>query len=280
MKLETNVFALRTTRVAHFATGAGLLALMAMAWMPQTMRAQEGSNPWVLDNVKTGGGRIQGTSGTPSVIQNGSGIIGGERSLTLVFGPNSDPFGQISTAQVRPSADPKVVPPALIWSNGFDTVPGFYVEYFGLNNDTPLNLNLTDYDRLRVSFEGLSTGVVLVAEVWYGGSFQYFAPLSCGLTASTSAFTVDLPFSAFTPGLAPITWNSLDGLLLQFSEGSSPLNSPNLAITGFSALMPRPLTRPRSRVPQPSRGFDPSRVHSIVLSPESDGIPTSQGDCL
>jgi hypothetical protein len=232
MKFKTNAFTHRATRVAHLSLGAVSLAAVALALMPQTMRAQ----PLILDNFQTGAGKVVATSGTQTVIQNGSGIIGGARSLTLVIGPSGDEFGQTSTVQVRPSADPKVVPPALLWSNGFDTVPGFYVEYFGLNNDTPLNLNLTNYDRLRVSFEGLSTGVVLSAEAWYGGSFQYYAPLSCGLTASTSSFTVDLPFSAFTPGLAPITWSDLDGLFLQFSEGTSPLNSPNLAVTGFYAL--------------------------------------------
>jgi hypothetical protein len=239
MHYETNAFAQTAKRLTRLARGASLLAALAMAWIPQTMRAQDGSDPWVLDNFRTGGGKLQATSGTHSVIQNGPGMVGGERSLTLVFGPNADEFGQTSTVQVRPSADPKVVPPAMIWSNGFDTVPYFYVEYDGLNNDTPLNLNLTNYnyDRFRISFKGLSTGVVLVAEVSYGGSFQYYANLGCGLTASNSSFTVDLPFSAFAPGLAPITWNSLDGLLLQFSEGTSPLNSPNMAIIGFSAIM-------------------------------------------
>jgi hypothetical protein len=100
MKFKTNAFAQTATRVAPVSGWACLLAVVAAAWMPQTMRAQEGSNPWVLDNFKTGGGKLQATSGTHSVIQNGSGIIGGARSLTLVFGPNADEFGQPSTVQV------------------------------------------------------------------------------------------------------------------------------------------------------------------------------------
>ena len=247
MKFTTNAFALRATRVAHLAHGAGLLALVALAWMPQTMRAQE--NPYVFDTFQTGGGKLQTTSGNQSVIQPGSGIIGGARTLTINYAASTDEFGQPSTVQVRPSADPKVVPPAMIWSNGFDTTPEFYVEYFGLNSDTPLGLNLTNYDRLRVGFQGLSTNVVLVAEVWYGGSFQYYGFQTCGLTASTRAFTVDLPVSAFTPGTIPITWSNLDGLLLLFSEGSSPLSSPNMAITGFSALLPTPLDPPTVTCP-------------------------------
>jgi hypothetical protein len=108
-----------------------------------------------------------------------------------------------------------------------------------------MGLNLTNCDRLRFSFEGLSTGVVLNTLVWYGGSFQYYAALPCALTASNSAFTVDLPFPAFTAGLSPITWSNLDGITYELTEGTSPLNPPNLAITGFYAL---PATDPAGTV--------------------------------
>jgi hypothetical protein len=62
MKLKTNVFAVS-------------LAAVAMAWMPQTMRAQ--GNALVLDNFQTGAGKIAATSGT----QTGSGIVVGGRSV-------------------------------------------------------------------------------------------------------------------------------------------------------------------------------------------------------
>jgi hypothetical protein len=145
-------------------------------------------------------------------------------------------FGQESTLQVRPSTS-KNVPSALIWSNGFDATPGIELEYFGLNQDTPLNLNLTNYDRFRVGFQGISTGIVLTAEVWYGGDFNTYGIESCGLPASDSPFTVDLPFSTFAPGTTPITWSALDGLFMELTEGTSALNSPNLAITGYSAIL-------------------------------------------
>jgi hypothetical protein len=203
-----------------------------MALMPQTMRAQE--NPLVLDNFQTGAGKIQATSGTQSVTQTGSGIVGGGRSISIVYNPAApSQFGQPSTLQVRPSADPKVLPPALIWSNGFDAVPGIEVEYAGQNADTPLGLNLTNYDRFRLSFEGLSGSIVLTAEVWYGGSFNFYGYQSCGLPASNIPFTVDIPFSAFNPGLSPITWSDLDGLFFELTEGASPLNSPNSGDHGF-----------------------------------------------
>jgi hypothetical protein len=80
--------------------------------------------------------------------------------------------------------------------------------------------------------------------------FKYDAALPCALTASNSSFTVDLPFSAFTPEqLAPITWSDLDGLTIEITEGTSPLNSPNLAITGFYAL---PATDPAGTVTCPT----------------------------
>jgi hypothetical protein len=203
----------------------------------------------VLDNFQTGAGKIAATSGTQSVTQPGSGIVGGGRNISIVYNPGAfSQFGQPSTLQVRPSTTK--VPSALIWSNGFDARPLIEVAYAGPNDDTPLGLNLTNYDRLRFSFEGLSTGVVLDAAVWYGGSFQYDAALPCALTASNSSFTVDLPFSAFTPEqLVPITWSDLDGLTIEITEATSPLNSPNLAITGFYAL---PATDPAGTVTCPT----------------------------
>jgi hypothetical protein len=144
MRFKTNAFAQTATRVAHLAHGAGLLAVVAMAWMPQTMRAQEGSDPWVFDDFSTAGGKLEATSGPHSVNQTSSEIIGGTRSISLNY-TASDPskFGQESTLQVRPSSK-KQVPSALIWSNGFDATPLIDLQYFGLDADTPLNLNLTN----------------------------------------------------------------------------------------------------------------------------------------
>jgi hypothetical protein len=48
-----------------------------MAWMPQTMRPQ--GNALVLDNFQTGAGKIAATSGTQTLTQTGSGIVGGGR---------------------------------------------------------------------------------------------------------------------------------------------------------------------------------------------------------
>ena len=57
------------------------------------------------------------------------------------------------------------------------------------------------------------------------------------LCPSNTPFTVDIPFTAFapTPGTT-IPWNAIGALLLDRTEGTSPLNSPNLAITGHSAI--------------------------------------------
>jgi hypothetical protein len=144
MKFKTNAFAHAATR------GAGLLAAAAMAWMPQTTRAQD----LTLDDFSTGPGKLEATSGSHTVSQTGTGIVGGTRNISLVYGKkDKSEFGQESTLQVRPSTS-KNVPSALIWSNGFDATPGIELEYFGLNQDTPLNLNLTNYDRFRVGFQG------------------------------------------------------------------------------------------------------------------------------
>ncbi len=103
MKLKTNAFALRATRVAHFATGASLLAAVAMALMLQTMQAQN----LIIDNFATGGGKVAATTGVQTVTQTGTGIYGGFRQITLTvqngLGVSTDPYQQPVQAQVRPS---------------------------------------------------------------------------------------------------------------------------------------------------------------------------------
>ncbi|MGC9945263.1 MAG: hypothetical protein ABSF64_02605 [Bryobacteraceae bacterium] len=222
MNFKTNAF-----------SGAAMLAAAAMALMPHTLRAQD----LTLDDFSTGAGKLTATSGSHTATQTGAGIVVGTRYISIVYGPGGSEFGQESILQVRPSTTKKV-PSALIWSNGFDASPLIQL-YWGPANygDTPLNLNLSPpYDRFRVSFQGLSTNIVLSASVWYGANTNMYAAESCGLLASNAPFTVDIPFTTFTTTEGPIPWNAIGGLLLEFSEGSSPLNSPNLAITGFSAI--------------------------------------------
>jgi hypothetical protein len=207
--------------------------LAAFALMPQMMRAQN----LTLDDFSTAPGKVTATSGTHTTALAGSGIIGGTRYISIVYNKNGSPFGQSSTLQVRPSTSTKV-PSALIWSNGYDASPEIQV-YYGPNTlaDPPLNLDLTAYNRFRLNFQGLATSLVLAALVDYGPDANIYADEFCTLPASNTPFTVDIPFSKLTPTAGTtIPWNAIGALLIELTEGSSPLNSPNLAITGYSAI--------------------------------------------
>src|ERR1022692_4499994 len=118
MKLKTKVFALRATRVAHLSLGAGLLALVAMAWIPQTMQAQN----LILDNFATGGGKVAATTGVQTVTQTGTGIYGWFRQIRLTVdngsGVSTDPYQQPVQAQVRPSARASDTS-SLLWSGRY-----------------------------------------------------------------------------------------------------------------------------------------------------------------
>jgi hypothetical protein len=245
MKLKTNVFALRATRVAHFATGASLLAAVAMALMPQTMQAQN----LIIDNFATGGGKVAATTGVQTVTQTGTGIYGGFRQITLTvqngLGVSTDPYQQPVQAQVRPSNSASD-PSSLLWSQGYGAVGRIDLEY-GNPPATPLNLNLTGYDRLRIDFSGLTDSLNFNIEAYDTNGVGGL----CGLNLSASgsngearAFTVDFPLSLFsvTTSGGTIDWSNIDLIDIIFQGASNLAISEFLAIPNGSTIKPAPFS--------------------------------------
>jgi hypothetical protein len=147
-------------------------------------------------------------------------------------------FGQTAGFQIRPSKNADV-PSALIFSAGYKTFPRLDV-FYGVNGDiVPLHLNLTPYDRLRVSFDGLNSVVNF--------NLQLYSPtgngqLGCNLSSPSSLpFTVDFPLANFaspeTIELSDITYMNM----ISQSGGVGDLGTMALAITRFEAV---PATTP------------------------------------
>jgi len=246
MKLKTNVFALRATRVAHFATGASLLAAVAMALMPQTMQAQN----LIIDNFATGGGKVAATTGVQTVTQTGTGIYGGFRQITLTvqngLGVSTDPYQQPVQAQVRPSNSASD-PSALLWSVGYGATSRIDLYYSGSSTTENLNLNLTGYDRLRVDFSGLTGPLnfnIAVTDINGIGGICGLNLGPSGYNSDAAKLTVDFPLSLFsvTTSGGTIDWSNIDLIDIIFQGASNLAISEFLAIPNGSTIKPAPFS--------------------------------------
>ena len=207
---------------------ASVLAGVAMALMPQTMRAQTTvpADFKVLDNFAKGDVKISGTSGTTTKSQDHSDIIGGTRTISLELGTGNDPYGQ--PVQVQVLTDPgNGVAPAFLWSVGYGAV-GRIDLFYGLG-PSPMNLNLAGYDRFRIVFGGLTNVLNFNLEAVQGSNNE---GATCGINISPypAPFTVDFPFSAYVLNGAPLDFGDISLFDIIF-QGAA-----DLAITGFYAI--------------------------------------------
>jgi hypothetical protein len=225
MKLTTNAFQFPATRVANVALSAGLLALVGLALTPLTMRAQDLS----LDNFATGAGKISATTGTHTATQTGDGIVGGSRTIRLGIDSNGNEFQQPVQVQVLPSTATSV-PSAFLWDVGYGALPRIDLVY---GYTTSLGLTLTAYNRFRLSFNGLSVPLNFNIVAWQSNNVA--SENGCDLSYVQQPFTVDIFLAGFNNTGAPVMWENIETIDIVF-QGASITGSPNLAITGFSAL--------------------------------------------
>ncbi len=225
MNTKTNAFAF--PRMAGQAVGASLLALVSLVLAPRTAQAQSQS----LDNFATGVGKVSASSGVHTVQQTGSGIVGGTRTIILSVGSGTNnPFDQTSVVQVRPSTK-ETIPSALIWDVGYAAASRIDLEY---GNGAPLGLDISSYNLLTVSFNGLAGNLNFNIEAWQPDGESAMA--GCNLGPVDYAFNVDLPMTAFTLlNGNEIDWSNISLIDIIFQAGTAADNS-NLAITGFSAM--------------------------------------------
>jgi len=158
--------------------------------------------------------------------------VGGTRTISLSILADNNEFNQLSEVQTKPSASSSV-PSALIFSPGYKVFGALELGY-GLTDAgvPPLNLNLTQYDRLRFYFDGLSNGLNFNVEANYGSSY-----FDCGINIFGpyySPFTVDFPFSQFTPGSAA-DWSTIEYIIAEFQQADGPLSQ--MAITNIEAIL-------------------------------------------
>ena len=231
-------------------TGAGLgfrasvLAAVAMALMPQTMRAQTPlpvvpKTFMILDDFTKGPQTINIASGnqTNSYTDplNDGHIVGGTRAFELTIGAaGNNPYGQPVQVEVLPN--PGSVFPAFVWSVGYGVIgPRIDLGYgFEGPSKSPLNLRLGGYDRIRVMFGGLvgNAGFDLVA---FQGSNLEAGSCSVAVEAFPGPFAVDFPLNAFVLGSGGVDFSDIaafDFILQNQGLGFGA----DLAITGIYAI--------------------------------------------
>jgi hypothetical protein len=189
-----------------------------------------------IDNFKTGRVTMKGSlTETTTTTQTGDGILGGNRAIQMIpdyFGLNT--FSQPAQVQVLPSGSASV-PSALLLSNGYSAFPGVWVFYGAANDGTPpLNFDLVPYNQLQLSFAGLSNGLDLIIEA--DDPNGAYGAVSCGVSSQGGgAFTINVPLANFNnPSL---DWSNISSILVGFFAGNI-YGTPNLAVTGFSAILP------------------------------------------
>jgi hypothetical protein len=228
-------------------TGAGLtrrasvLAIVAMAAMPQITHAQTTvpTTFKVLDDFTKGADTINIKSGNETKSYTDTGaladdhIIGGTRAFELTVGvAGNNPYGQRVGVEVLP--DPgNSLPSSFVWSVGYGVIgPRIDLQYG--SGASPLKLNLSGYDRIRVMFSGLvgSLGFDVVA---FQGSNLEAGSCSLGILPFPGPFAVDFPLNAFTLGSGGVDFS--DTALFDFILQNQGLGfGADLAITGIYAI--------------------------------------------
>jgi hypothetical protein len=147
-------------------------------------------------------GAKQTTDFVKLTTQKGSGIVGGVRATQLAVPLAGNIFGQNAFLQIKPAT--AVAPAGLFFGGGFQVDNRLDMSYGYSENPKKLlhNVNLTPYDRIRLTFSGVNGTVDFVFEIWsnIGGTFTG-EDWNCDLAPSTQSnwpateFTVDLPFN-------------------------------------------------------------------------------------
>jgi hypothetical protein len=197
---------------------------MAMALMPQMMRAEVPAGFKLLDDFTKGNNQpVQlptgiGTQSNSYTDPHPDGDpIGGFRVIEVVENAANNPYSQPVQAQVVTDPGNGAAPAFVGWF-GYGATGRIYLLYGSVAS--PLNLYLTNYDRFRFVFSGLTNGLgsfdLTAFQGYIPGSTTNNESAACGLDVTPNAtslvaptqFTVDFPISAFNAGAA-IDWSNI-----------------------------------------------------------------------
>ena len=208
------------TRVA-----TALLGIAVLASFPGSARADS----VILDDFTTGAYSKSLHCGEHSAFRNGT-MIGGVRNtfFQVPCGDGANPFDQTASLEILKDGP-------LAFGAGIRVFHRVEVLYgFDKGGFTPLNLDLTGFDRLRVKFD--SNDLVLnfnVVVLMQDGTSRVQA--ACNLQPGTLPFNVDLRFAEdFATQTGTPDWSDVDAVDIIFQSGSA-IGANDYAVTAFNA---------------------------------------------
>jgi hypothetical protein len=163
----------------------------------------------VFNGAKQTGDLIKQTS------QNGSHILGGKRFTQLELQLGGNPYLQSADLQVKTGNANLPLPAALVSSSGYAAAsnPIWWYGEFG-DVGKPLDVDLTPYDRIRVTFASISGGINFDIEAWSANDKETI--FNCGMMNSETTLVVDFPLAN---GLGNANLADVTGLLFETEEG-------------------------------------------------------------
>lgn len=203
-----------------------LLGIAALAAFPSGARAASS----ILDDFTTGRYRKHLRCGGDSAFQNGT-MIGGVRNTSFLVpcGGGANPFEQSASLEISKGGP-------LAVDSGIRVFHRLEVIYGLAKGDvfTPLSLDVSGFDRLRVRFD--SNDLVLnfnVVVLMRDGTARVQA--GCNIEPHTLPFNVDLRFASdFVTQLGTPDWSDVDAIDIIFQSGSA-IGANDFAVTAFGA---------------------------------------------
>ena len=190
------------------------------------------TEPLIIDDFKTGPDRLSGDSGTLIQRQPGD-MIGDVREVVLVVNPH--PFQQSTSVTILKHDDVG----RLIVSSGLHSAWGAYLIYgHGVDGATaPLDSKLSVYDTIRLDFRSNDLPISGAFALYEAGEY---ATADWYADPSTTPFSVDIPFTAFTTNSGnPLPLEHVDQFVVLLQSGSAYAGN-DLELASVSAQDTRP----------------------------------------
>jgi len=179
---------------------------------------------WPIDDFSTGAyASPQYKSGQHATSQTGS-MLGGSRSTSIwpcSTCATQNPYNQVSSYTIQPATKNAVS--AFVSSQGFFVGPRIEIGYGYV---TPMAIDFTPYDRIRLNFLGLTQTLNFNILLYTGTAY---AQGGCNISPYGGSFSVELPLANFVQnsGFSLSKVNLIDLIL----QNGSVLGSVNYAIT-------------------------------------------------
>lgn len=198
----------------------------------------------VLDDFSSGFYQETLKTGEDNNTQAGK-MAGGSRTTVYGSCPNKhcsggglgdNPFDQPNSFEIRSGT--ATSPNALIFNSGYKTFPYLWLKY---GYATPMNLDLaSDYDRIRVNFDGANQSINFNIEV-FSNAGSLYSEIGCNLVSPwgfMKPFSADFPFKNFIPGTGTpgADFKGVTNMIFEFGESEGPNMEADYAVTSIQAV--------------------------------------------